>query len=352
MTTPTADLAKVAGALAKPVLKLIEVVENGIGALVQPVLTIINAHADGRARLIRAGYAHQLKLLQTNQRLELQQAQKTAEVAPSAPALPGPARSETDSGDRESGDVAEIEVVFEDSLPSELNAAQAYETRQQAKRRANLVVIAAEAADNIGDSVSDEPVDDDWVARFFSYAQDVSNEQLQALWGKVLAGEVGRPGQIPLRTLDLLRNITKGEAELLMKLGARTSAESIYFPYGQLKLSGRDQLLAQDAGFLQHDERRLHWVEDATPEKPPTRRLPSLPPGKRDVRYTSGHVLSISTESMMFTVATYIVRPSVLPILNIIKPGVDSDYIRGVAEALNAESYFRATVAEPTEAAG
>jgi hypothetical protein len=42
---------------------------------------------------------------------------------------------------------------------------------------------------------------------------------MQILWGKVLAGEVKRPGSYSLRTLDLLKNITTKEAEVFAKVG-------------------------------------------------------------------------------------------------------------------------------------
>ena len=38
------------------------------------------------------------------------------------------------------------------------------------------------------DNVSNEPVDKDWVSRFFNCVEDASNEDLQKIWGKILAG--------------------------------------------------------------------------------------------------------------------------------------------------------------------
>ncbi len=62
--------------------------------------------------------------------------------------------------------------------------------------------------------VSDEPVDEDWITRFFSYAGEISTEEMQTLWAQILAGEVKRPKSFSLRTLQVLRNLTKDEARV------------------------------------------------------------------------------------------------------------------------------------------
>ena len=41
--------------------------------------------------------------------------------------------------------------------------------------------------------------------RFFDAVGNVSNEELQKLWGKVLAGEMQQPGSCSLRTMEVIR---------------------------------------------------------------------------------------------------------------------------------------------------
>ncbi|GAB3293870.1 DUF2806 domain-containing protein [Hymenobacter tenuis] len=62
------------------------------------------------------------------------------------------------------------------------------------------------------ESVSSEPVDIDWTQRLYSIAEDATTEEMQALFGKILAGEIKRPGSFSLRTLEALRNLNKSEA--------------------------------------------------------------------------------------------------------------------------------------------
>lgn len=91
---------------------------------------------------------------------------------------------------------------------------------QEAKRQKNIEDVTAYAADELKDEqpVTNEPVDEDWTTRFFRIVEDVSNEEMQALWGKILAGEIKQPNTYSLRTLELIRNLSKREAETFKKV--------------------------------------------------------------------------------------------------------------------------------------
>ena len=61
----------------------------------------------------------------------------------------------------------------------------------------------------------DDEVKEDWIYRWRDAAGEVSSEDMQVLWGKVLAGEIRHPGAFSLRTLDFLRNLSPDEAKLI-----------------------------------------------------------------------------------------------------------------------------------------
>lgn len=69
-----------------------------------------------------------------------------------------------------------------------------------------------------GIEVEDHEPDHDWTSSFFDYVQNVSNEELQDLWVKILAGEVVRPGSTSLRSLTLLKDIDLEVAKLFEQL--------------------------------------------------------------------------------------------------------------------------------------
>ena len=90
---------------------------------------------------------------------------------------------------------------------------------QEAKRQHNTEGIIRRTIEELKDEqeVPTERPDADWISRFFRIAEDVTTERMQLLWGRVLAGELKRPGTFSLRTLEVLRNMTQAEAELFRR---------------------------------------------------------------------------------------------------------------------------------------
>lgn len=91
---------------------------------------------------------------------------------------------------------------------------------QELQKQENLDRIVQTAIDLISDneSVNSMKVRHDWATRFVNYAEQVSEKEMQAAWAKVLSQEVSKPGAFSLRTLDVLRNMSKEEAELFLKI--------------------------------------------------------------------------------------------------------------------------------------
>ena len=86
---------------------------------------------------------------------------------------------------------------------------------RQAKRVQQIVVKAIDHANATPEEgVSDEPVDPDWATRWHHWAKDVSNDEVQEYWAKILAGEIKRPGSFSLHTLDLLSRMSRADVEL------------------------------------------------------------------------------------------------------------------------------------------
>lgn len=85
---------------------------------------------------------------------------------------------------------------------------------QEMKKQQNIESVVSNAYSVLKnvDSVSDTPVEADWISEFFDCVANVSAEKMQILWGKLLAGEVKQPGSFSLRTLDVLKRLSQKEA--------------------------------------------------------------------------------------------------------------------------------------------
>jgi hypothetical protein len=122
----------------------------------------------------------------------------------------------------------------------------------------NVVEIAAEQLKN-EENISQEPVDKDWSKRFFNIVQDISDEEMQSLWGRILAGETKQPNSYSKRTLELLKNLSKTEAEVFtkfaeLKLVATNSViwnnDNGVFLKNEFNITFNDRLLMNELGLI------------------------------------------------------------------------------------------------------
>ena len=167
--------------------KLIDVVASGIGSIAGPMLAPWKARRESAAKLIEAeGTAKMLNI----------QAQAQAD----ARRLLG-----------SEGNAVEGEIELREGIRQRIEY-------QERKRQANIVMVVGQAAHQLAEAMvpAAEP-NHDWTARFFREVQDVSSEEMQVLWTRVLAGEVREPGTTSIRTLGILKDIDEATAQLFSR---------------------------------------------------------------------------------------------------------------------------------------
>jgi hypothetical protein len=132
------------------------------------------------------------------------------------------------------------------------------------RKQFNLERITSMTAENLRseESVSDEPVNEDWSVKFFNIASEVSTEELQLIWAKILAGEIRQPHSYSLRTLETVKNLSKSEAQTFMKISNAVVYQPVdyaflFIPGGSEELIGElfgisfdDILEMRDIGIL------------------------------------------------------------------------------------------------------
>ena len=210
--------------------KLVDYVASGVGAIAGPLLAPLRASWEGKARIITAemdARVRQIQAAEEGSTLQLiAKAQDEArEYVPTSDEL------ESDGSLRVRPDRVRKAVEF-----------------QAEKRLMNVRAIAGHAAKELGDTeVTNHDPDPDWIARFFDGAQDVSSEELQKLWGQILAGEVKSPGQTSLRTLSILRDMTQQDAKNFSNL-MRFRIFNIIFH----DAPGLERILGESSNWLVH----------------------------------------------------------------------------------------------------
>ncbi|MGX9218727.1 DUF2806 domain-containing protein [Massilia varians] len=102
---------------------------------------------------------------------------------------------------------------------------------RKAKNRLNVAQSAAEhlveaaASDSIGDSAASP--EDDWMNSFMRFAEDASSDRLQNLFGRILAGQVLRPGAFGLATLRTLSELDQATANDFSQVWIKSVGEAV-----------------------------------------------------------------------------------------------------------------------------
>lgn len=102
-----------------------------------------------------------------------------------------------------------------------------------------------------GDDRRDEElIEEDWLNLFGEYAAKASSEHIQALWAKILAGEVRRPGAFSLQTLRFVAELDKETASLFEKYLKRSVGPNIPRPETMSGEAFLDMLALQESGLI------------------------------------------------------------------------------------------------------
>ena len=168
--------------------KLLDYAASGVGSVAGPMLASWRARRGADARQITAvGEADSLQII-----AEAQSAAREVLVAPASSV----------QGELSIGETVSQRIQF-----------------QEEKRQRNIGAVVGRAYQELEDeeAPAQEP-DHDWTARFFSDVQDISSDDMQILWAKVLAGEVKNPGSTSLKSLNILRSLDQSTAQLFRDL--------------------------------------------------------------------------------------------------------------------------------------
>ncbi len=156
------SLIKIDGELSRPATILIEKVSDAIGGIFKPIQIERVAKAEAKA-----------KLIETNTKIEISELEQRAL----------------------------IRMV-----------------REEGKKQENIENITAKALTYLTEDAKPENIEDDWLANFFDKSRLTSDEQMQEIWAKILAGEAKKSCTYSKRTIDLVSTLDKSDAELFTNL--------------------------------------------------------------------------------------------------------------------------------------
>ena len=89
---------------------------------------------------------------------------------------------------------------------------------EEGKKQENIESITAKAIPHLDEKSQPEKLDDDWITNFFDKCRIVSDQEMQTLWSRILAGESNSPGAYSKRTINFIESLGKKDAILFSKL--------------------------------------------------------------------------------------------------------------------------------------
>lgn len=129
-------------------------------------------------------------------------------------------------------------------------------------------ILHAEDVIKADDPVPEKEVDPDWLYRWKEQAEKFSADDMQLLWGRVLAGEFKSPGSFNYRTLDVLSGLSKKDAEIFLTLCSLAfPKEGIVFIFGSSEVNRKyglthlSLLRLRELGLLSHTDTEFRISE-------------------------------------------------------------------------------------------
>ena len=127
-------------------------------------------------------------------------------------------------------------------------------------KASNFEQIAVLADKFISNKISEDIIckfDFDWFIKFYEAVGTVSDEDMQEIWAKLLAGEITSPKSISYKTIEILKNLSSKEARLLENLLNKSilinnncfiPRDDDYLKYNNIRYE--DLLLLEDYGLM------------------------------------------------------------------------------------------------------
>lgn len=178
-------------------------------------------------------------------------------------------------------------------------------------------------------TVDNTPIDEDWLNRFFNITENIKSEDMQLIWAKILAGETEAPGSFSVRTLEMVKNLSKEEAAVFQKIlpltivigkdRAIVSDEKILEKYG---MSYGDILLLDECGMINASSAQI---------------LKSIRKGETVNYLTHTHIMNIicsGDKQVDVSLGIYKLTKPAVELLGILAHEPNEEYFCDIAESI------------------
>lgn len=89
---------------------------------------------------------------------------------------------------------------------------------EEVAKQKNMESVTAAALPLLNSGAKPDQIERDWLVNFFDKSRLTSDDEMQQLWAKILAGEANGPGKFSKRTINFMASLDKRDAELFQTL--------------------------------------------------------------------------------------------------------------------------------------
>ena len=89
---------------------------------------------------------------------------------------------------------------------------------EQTRIQSNIEGIVSRSVPRLNEDATPEKLEDDWIVNFFDKSRNISDEDMQDLWSRILAGEANNPGSFSRKAINLAGDLDKRDAELFRNI--------------------------------------------------------------------------------------------------------------------------------------
>ncbi len=224
-------------------------------------------------------------------------------------------------------------------ITNELNIEERAKSREEhkaARRQDNIENITSEAFlsyindKNLNENYTDEKPSEDWINRFFDYAEDISSEEMQHLWSKVLEGEIKRPNSYSLKTLEFLKTTSKEDARSFNKI------VDLIFVTSNSYIIPRE--LNKYTNNIQYNDILVNIENNLIM---PTENMSfslNVGPTKQVITFSNKYIISLGNLKKKINIPAYGLTQTGVEIFNLTKNESSIDYIKKIAKLFVSDS--------------
>ncbi len=111
--------------------------------------------------------------------------------------------------------IRRMEAAETDIEIIELKERAAYRfANEEMTKQLNMENVINKALPGLDENSNPEAMENDWILNFFDKCRMVSDDDMQQIWAGILAGEGNNPGSFSRRTVNLVADLDKRDAEL------------------------------------------------------------------------------------------------------------------------------------------